>query len=272
MIVGNEVLLRGELSSKALAAYVNRVREGTRDIHVPVTYADVWEFWLRHPQLADAVDYLTIHILPYWEDEPVAPKDALCACRRGLRQGEGPLPGPRRDDRRDRLAQRRASSAEAPPPAWSTRRATCANSCATPVRWICRTTSSRRSTSRGNASRKARSAATGASSMTQARPKFSMQGPVVEEPRWYLGWRPVAQAWRCSCWPGCGVATGMAATGWLALAVAGFASGTAHGLAVPADAGLPAATRGMGGFPADVRARVRYRDRAGALGRHAAGR
>ncbi len=36
----------------------------------PVTYADVWEFWLKHPEVAPAVDFLTIHLLPYWEDDP----------------------------------------------------------------------------------------------------------------------------------------------------------------------------------------------------------
>jgi len=44
---------------------------------VPVTYADVWELWLRHPSLAKGVDFLTIHILPYWEDQPVAVDRAL---------------------------------------------------------------------------------------------------------------------------------------------------------------------------------------------------
>ena len=37
---------------------------------MPVTYADVWEFWLRHREVAAAVDFITIHILPYWEDFP----------------------------------------------------------------------------------------------------------------------------------------------------------------------------------------------------------
>jgi hypothetical protein len=36
-----------------------------------VTYADVWEFWLRNPELASAADFITIHILPYWEDDPI---------------------------------------------------------------------------------------------------------------------------------------------------------------------------------------------------------
>ncbi len=74
VIVGNEVLLRGELSEAALAAYVRQVRDA---VTTPVTYADVWEFWLRHRALANAVDYITVHILPYWEDQPVAPQRAL---------------------------------------------------------------------------------------------------------------------------------------------------------------------------------------------------
>ncbi|MGO4522695.1 glycoside hydrolase family 17 [Dyella sp. 2RAF44] len=77
VIVGNEVLLRGEQSPEAIAAYITRVRSALQDVHVPVTYADVWEFWLRYPQMANVVDYITIHILPYWEDDPVPPQDAL---------------------------------------------------------------------------------------------------------------------------------------------------------------------------------------------------
>jgi glucan 1,3-beta-glucosidase len=36
-----------------------------------VTYADVWEFWLRNHDVAAAADFITIHILPYWEDLPI---------------------------------------------------------------------------------------------------------------------------------------------------------------------------------------------------------
>jgi glucan 1,3-beta-glucosidase len=68
VIVGNEVLLRGELAPDALAADIARVKGA---IDLPVTYADVWEFWLKYPQIAPVVSFITIHILPYWEDEPV---------------------------------------------------------------------------------------------------------------------------------------------------------------------------------------------------------
>ena len=69
LIVGNEVLLRGDQSPQALAQIIARLKAA---VSVPVTYADVWEFWLRYPEIADAVDFITIHVLPYWEDVPVA--------------------------------------------------------------------------------------------------------------------------------------------------------------------------------------------------------
>jgi glucan 1,3-beta-glucosidase len=74
VIVGNEVLLRREQPPVQLAAMIRRVREAVR---VPVTYADVWEFWRKHPEVADAVDFVTIHTLPYWEDEPLAVGGAI---------------------------------------------------------------------------------------------------------------------------------------------------------------------------------------------------
>lgn len=69
LIVGNEVLLRRELKQDAMRMYLERAQRGTE---VPVTYADVWEFWIKNKELQDAVDYVTVHILPYWEDHPVS--------------------------------------------------------------------------------------------------------------------------------------------------------------------------------------------------------
>ncbi len=73
IVVGTEVLLRGELSAQELAAIIRSVKAR---VSVPVTYADVWEFWLRNRALADAVDFVTIHILPYWEDIPIPAEHA----------------------------------------------------------------------------------------------------------------------------------------------------------------------------------------------------
>jgi exo-beta-1,3-glucanase (GH17 family) len=68
LVVGNEVLLRKEMAASDLVATIRSVKA---QVAVPVTYADVWELWLRNRELYDAVDFVTIHILPYWEDFPV---------------------------------------------------------------------------------------------------------------------------------------------------------------------------------------------------------
>ncbi|MDC7789256.1 beta-(1-6) glucans synthase [Rhodoplanes sp. TEM] len=73
VVVGNEVLLRGELSAVDLGAIIRDVKAA---VPVPVTYADVWEFWLRNRDLASAVDFVTIHILPYWEDIPIPAEES----------------------------------------------------------------------------------------------------------------------------------------------------------------------------------------------------
>jgi len=74
VIVGNEVLLRKEVTGERLASLIGEVKAAVQQ---PVTYADVWEFWLQYPQIAPAVDFLTIHLLPYWEDNPRGIDDAL---------------------------------------------------------------------------------------------------------------------------------------------------------------------------------------------------
>jgi exo-beta-1,3-glucanase (GH17 family) len=73
LVVGNEVLLRGEMTTSDLAANIRAVKA---QVTIPVTYADVWEYWLRNREVYDAVDFVTIHILPYWEDMPVRAKFA----------------------------------------------------------------------------------------------------------------------------------------------------------------------------------------------------
>ena len=84
VVVGNEVLLRGEMSATEL---VETIRAVKARVPMPVTYADVWEFWLRNRDVAAAVDFITIHILPYWEDFPIPAQNAaahLAQIRRRL--------------------------------------------------------------------------------------------------------------------------------------------------------------------------------------------
>jgi hypothetical protein len=73
MMVGSEVLLRGEMKAPELCEIIRSVKA---QVGIPLSYADVWEFWLRHPDISKCVDFVTIHILPYWEDDPVRAEDA----------------------------------------------------------------------------------------------------------------------------------------------------------------------------------------------------
>jgi exo-beta-1,3-glucanase (GH17 family) len=68
IIVGNEVLLRKDMDIDRLIAYIRQVKQAVKQ---PVSYADVWSNYMKYPQLINEVDFITIHILPYWEDEPV---------------------------------------------------------------------------------------------------------------------------------------------------------------------------------------------------------
>jgi exo-beta-1,3-glucanase (GH17 family) len=73
IIVGSEVLLRGEMTVSDLREFIRSVKPR---VQVPVTYADVWEFWLRYREIAADVDFVTVHMLPYWEDIPPRAEDA----------------------------------------------------------------------------------------------------------------------------------------------------------------------------------------------------
>ena len=75
VVVGNEALLRRDVSASQLVGYIQDVKKALPDMIV--TYADVWEFWNKHPDIAPAVDRVTIHILPYWEDKPISVDKAL---------------------------------------------------------------------------------------------------------------------------------------------------------------------------------------------------
>ncbi len=68
VIVGNEVLLRGERTPEELVKYIREVKKRVKQ---PVSYADVWSMYMKYPDLIKEVDFITIHILPYWEDEPI---------------------------------------------------------------------------------------------------------------------------------------------------------------------------------------------------------
>ena len=62
-IVGNEVLLRADMSVEQLIGYIDRARA---HLKIPVSTAEPMFVWLRYPVLAQHVDFITIHLLPYW--------------------------------------------------------------------------------------------------------------------------------------------------------------------------------------------------------------
>jgi cellulose synthase/poly-beta-1,6-N-acetylglucosamine synthase-like glycosyltransferase/exo-beta-1,3-glucanase (GH17 family) len=63
VIVGNEVLFRNNMPPEQLMAYADRVRAA---VHQPVSIAEPNHIWLRYPELADHVDFITVHLFPYW--------------------------------------------------------------------------------------------------------------------------------------------------------------------------------------------------------------
>jgi exo-beta-1,3-glucanase (GH17 family) len=83
IIVGNEVLLRGDFEPKQLIEYIREVK---RSVKQPVSYADVWSMYMKYPELIKEVDFITIHILPYWEDEPITVEQAPAHIERIYKQ------------------------------------------------------------------------------------------------------------------------------------------------------------------------------------------
>ena len=90
VIVGNEVLLRGELKPEQLLQYIRQVKKAVKQ---PVSYADVWSFYMRYPEIAREVDFFTVHILPYWEDEPLKIEDTAAHIEKIYRKIREAYPG-----------------------------------------------------------------------------------------------------------------------------------------------------------------------------------
>lgn len=90
VVVGNEVLLRRDLSVGALDQDIDYVRARVKQ---PVAYADVSSFWFEFPQVAKHVDVVMIHLLPYWENHPVGLNAAIARIRRIIHKAERLFPG-----------------------------------------------------------------------------------------------------------------------------------------------------------------------------------
>jgi exo-beta-1,3-glucanase (GH17 family)/cellulose synthase/poly-beta-1,6-N-acetylglucosamine synthase-like glycosyltransferase len=67
LIVGNETQLKAKLPPNRLIAYLDETRTALRSTGVQVSTAEPWHVWLTQPQLAQHVDFIAVHVLPYWE-------------------------------------------------------------------------------------------------------------------------------------------------------------------------------------------------------------
>lgn len=88
LIVGNEALLREDLTLDQMTAYLDRVRANT---DVPVSTAEPWHVWLKNPTLAEHVDYLAVHLLPFWEG--IALEQAVDFTMRSYQRLQQAFPG-----------------------------------------------------------------------------------------------------------------------------------------------------------------------------------
>jgi len=64
VIVGNEAIYRTDLSVQETITYLDRVRAAVK---VPVGTAEPWHVFIKNPELVKHVDFIAIHVLPYWE-------------------------------------------------------------------------------------------------------------------------------------------------------------------------------------------------------------
>ena len=68
VIIGNETILREEQTVEEMIGHLEKVRES---VWAPISTAEPWHIWLKHPELVKHVDFIAVHLLPYWEGIPV---------------------------------------------------------------------------------------------------------------------------------------------------------------------------------------------------------
>jgi len=70
--VGNEAILRNDLTAAQVIAYIAEVRRGVpKDFKVEITTAEPWHRWLAFPELGAAVDVIGAHIFPSHDGVPI---------------------------------------------------------------------------------------------------------------------------------------------------------------------------------------------------------
>lgn len=89
IIVGNENLTLHRLTPEQMIRYIRRVRAEI-PAHVKISTAEAWSIWLEHPELAQEVDFITIHTLPFWERVDI--EEALPFTQRMVREVQAAYP------------------------------------------------------------------------------------------------------------------------------------------------------------------------------------
>lgn len=67
--VGNEAIYKNLVTVPQLIDYIREVKR--RLPGIPVSTAEPYGTWLEHPELLDEVDFVAVHILPFWNGIPV---------------------------------------------------------------------------------------------------------------------------------------------------------------------------------------------------------
>ena len=88
LIVGNEALLREDVTVEELVAYIRKVKAL---VHDPVSTSEPWHVWLKHPELAREVDFIGVHILPFWEG--ISSRDSVAFILERYRELRRAFPG-----------------------------------------------------------------------------------------------------------------------------------------------------------------------------------
>jgi len=122
VVVGNEHVMRGEIAllgnetltpeeneqiaagrtpaelakikeKISVARLIKLIQKVKRETNVPVTTGEIGNTWRDHPELVSAVDFIAVHLLPYWESIP--DKQAVDAALTNFQQLRQMYPGKR---------------------------------------------------------------------------------------------------------------------------------------------------------------------------------
>lgn len=69
LAVGNEVLLRGDLTEDEIIKYIQKVKQEVPNL--PVGYVDAYYEFVNHPRICNVCDVILANCYPFWEGYPL---------------------------------------------------------------------------------------------------------------------------------------------------------------------------------------------------------